>query len=231
MFNADFYPTPANVIEIMTNGYHIQNKIILEPSAGKGNIVDYLLQNGAKEIIACEKEADLRKILAGKCKVIENDFLQVQSHQVSHIDFIIMNPPFSADEKHILHAYDIAPAGCHIIALCNLNTVKNPHTNIREKLNNIIEANGSYEELEDCFSKAERSTNVKVALVRIQKPGTKSENSDEFDGFFMEEEQEDNTQSGIMPYNVVRDLVNRYVQALKIFTPIHIKTVRSSYFS
>ena len=42
MFNSEFYPTPAEVIEIMLQGETIENKTILEPSAGKGDIVDYL---------------------------------------------------------------------------------------------------------------------------------------------------------------------------------------------
>jgi len=43
MFNKDFYPTPEHLISKMfskVNKNTIKN--ILEPSAGKGNIVDYL---------------------------------------------------------------------------------------------------------------------------------------------------------------------------------------------
>ena len=36
-------------------------------------------------------------------------------------------------------------------------------------------------------------------------------------GFFMDDEKEAETGAGLMPYNVVRDLVNRYVAAVKIF--------------
>src|SRR5690348_9625707 len=105
MFNQDFYPTPENVIELMLNGENIEGKVILEPSAGKGNIVDYLLLNGAADVIACELHPDLKTILASKCKVIADDFLTVESHQISHVDLIVMNPPFTADEKHITHAF------------------------------------------------------------------------------------------------------------------------------
>ena len=38
--NIELYPTPDNVIEKMLNGESIEDKIILEPSAGKGDIVD-----------------------------------------------------------------------------------------------------------------------------------------------------------------------------------------------
>lgn len=110
MFNKDFYPTPAEVIMQMVDGINLQGKIILEPSAGKGDIVDYCIGAGA-EVFACKTNQDLKKILSSKCKVIADDFLTVESHHISHIHCIIMNPPFSADEKHILHAYNIAPPG------------------------------------------------------------------------------------------------------------------------
>lgn len=109
MFNKDFYPTPSDVIERMLMGVDIEDKVILEPSAGKGNIVDYLNANGAREVLACEKDADLAMIVRNKCRLLAMDFLSVQSPDVSHINLIVMNPPFSAEEKHILHAWEIAP--------------------------------------------------------------------------------------------------------------------------
>lgn len=215
MFNTDFYPTPEDVIMQMLDGYDVQGKVVLEPSAGKGNIVDFMLQSGAADVIACEKEVDLKKILATKCKVISEDFLKVQGSDVSHVDFIVMNPPFSADEKHILHAWEIAPEGCKIIALCNLNTLKRGYSEYRVRLRGIVEEHGGWEDLGDCFANAERKTDVEVALIRLQKPGEAKGN--EFEGFFMDEDPEEAQYNGLMPYNFVRDLVNRYVAAVKLF--------------
>ena len=54
MFDKDFYPTPEPLIQKMLNkinrrilgGVNGTSKLrILEPSAGKGDIVDYLKQN------------------------------------------------------------------------------------------------------------------------------------------------------------------------------------------
>ena len=112
MFNPEFYPTPADVIELMLKGQEIENKIFLEPSAGKGDIVDYLTEYGAKSILTCEINEDLQTILKTKSTFLNADFLTVKSEQISHIDFIVMNPPFSNADKHILHAYEIAPRGC-----------------------------------------------------------------------------------------------------------------------
>lgn len=233
MFNPDFYPTPPEVIEIMLEGINLAGKTVLEPSAGKGNIVDHLLTNGA-EILACELNDDLREILKSKCKIIGSDFLALESHQISHINLIVMNPPFSADEKHILHAYEIAPAGCKIIALANLQTINNPYSLSRKYLKKLIGDHGRVEELGSCFNESERRTNVEIALIHLQKPGTSYEA--EFEGFFLEEEPEEAGEIGLMPYNVVRDLVNRYVQSIKIFDQqieqaVLLNNVLSGYFS
>lgn len=233
MFNKDFYPTPNNVIEMMLNGENINEKIILEPSAGKGDIVDYLKNNGAKNVIACELNADLKKIVQTKCKVIADDFLTLKSEQVSHVDMIVMNPPFSADEKHILHAFEIAPKGCRIIAICNTDTLKTYGYKVREQLLNVIEKYGQSVDLGEVFNNAERSTNVSVSVVTITKPGDNYAN--EFEGFFLDEDPAEDQENSIMPYNVVRDLVNRYIAAVKIFdqqleTAVRLNELTKDYF-
>lgn len=213
MFNRDFYPTPPAVIDQMTEGLHLEGATVLEPSAGKGNIVQYLLNRGA-EVIACEKDPELKKILQTKCKVIADDFLTVTSDQVSHVRYIVMNPPFSADEQHINHAWEIAPPGCKIVALCNSATLENVYSAGRKKLEKIIEESGTTQDMGDCFSDSERKTGVNVTMIRLDKPGGGYEQ--EFEGFFTDEEEEAQ-ENGIMSYNVIRDLVNRYVGAVKIY--------------
>ncbi|MDR3712409.1 MAG: DUF4942 domain-containing protein [Puia sp.] len=78
----------------------------------------------------------------------------------------------------------------------------------------LVECFGSYESLGQCFRNAERHTDVEVSLIRLKKPCPSYET--EFDGFFLEEEQEQQADA-IMPYNLIRDLVNRYVGAVKTF--------------
>lgn len=214
MFNPDFYPTPNEVIFQMLEGVTINDKIVLEPSAGKGDIIDYLNDNGAREVLFCEINEDLQKISQHKGKFLIDDFLSLESSQISHIDLIVMNPPFSADEKHISHAFSIAPAGCKIIALCNAQTVINPYSFSRKELKGNIDLYGHFQNLGDCFADAERSTGVEIGLVVLQKPGESY--STEFEGFFLEDEEEPQG-DGIMSYNIVRDLVNRYVESIKIF--------------
>lgn len=216
MFNHNFYPTPPELIAQILNGVSLTDKTVLEPSAGSGNIVDYLQSQGCKEVLACENDPRLKAILETKCRVIEADFIKVTKEQVSHIDLIVMNPPFTADEKHILHAWEIAPEGCEIVALCNWQTVKNPFSRSRENLKAVCESYGSTENIGQAFKTAERQTEVEIGLIRLFKPNNNSET--EFQGFFLDEEEEPESQvEGLQTYDAIRDLVNRYVQAVKVF--------------
>ena len=68
MFNKNFYPTPINIIKKMIDPYtkdpkyrdeyhrNLDGKIILEPSAGKGNILKYQLRLGKKDEVSKEIE-------------------------------------------------------------------------------------------------------------------------------------------------------------------------------
>lgn len=212
MFGIDFYPTPPSVGLDIIGGEDLQGKKVLEPQGGAGHLVEILQAAGA-DVIACEIDVNLRKILQTKCKVIADDFLKVTSDQISHIDYIIMNPPFSTAAQHIVHAYSIAPDGCKIMSLANRETVNNPYTKSREQVAELVAQYGSVQELGQCFSTADRKTDVEVVVIRLTKPGV---NYDEFNGFFMDEEPEAQA-NGLIQFNVVRELVNRYVASVKIF--------------
>lgn len=219
IFNADFYPTPPEVAAEMLDGLDLRGRTVLEPSAGSGNLVRECLARGAAEVLWCEKEPQLRDMLSQLPGgyYLGHDFLQVEAHQVSHIDLIVMNPPFSADELHILHAWEIAPAGCEIVALCNWNTVSGQYRGLQLQLATLVEAYGSSECLGECFSTAERPTRVCVGLVRLRKPGQRVSGADEFDGFFLGPDDIEAQGHGLIPYRRSRDIVQRYVEACRIY--------------
>lgn len=171
MFNDDFYPTPAHVTAKMVAPYRdgMCNRHILEPSAGKGNIAEYIKTaigyNG--NLYCIESEPDLIATLQGKgFRILSNDFLKFTP---SHIfDLIVMNPPFSRGVDHLLHAWSILDHG-DIVCLLNAETLLNDCTEKRKLLRHIIAENGSIEYLGDAFKDAERKTGVEVALVRLHK--------------------------------------------------------------
>ena len=223
--NIDFYPTPAEVIERMMEDETVADKVVLEPSAGKGNIVDWLLERGASRVIACEKDPNLRAILQGKCEVVADDFLTLTSEDVAHVEMLIMNPPFSADIQHIMHAFSIAPAGCVIIALCNDSHLEKGYANSREiQFRELVADNGYSENLGQCFGRSERCTDVWVCLVKLYKPGT---DASEFDGFVFDGTPDLDAcgggTPGVMSYDFIRDVVTRYCRAVAAFDEVKAK--------
>lgn len=238
IFNSDFYPTPPEVAAEMLDPLDLRGRVVLEPSAGSGNLVRECLARGAAEVLWCEKEPQLQDILTsirGASPAHRYaDFLQVHPADVSHIDLIVMNPPFSADEAHILHAWEIAPPGCEIVALCNWNTVEGHYRGLQLRLASLIEAYGSKECLGECFSTAERPTRVSVGLVRLTKPGSRP-GGDEFEGFFLGPDDIEAQGEGIIPYRRSRDIVNRYVEACRLFDQqvavgVQMRTVLDGFF-
>jgi predicted RNA methylase len=228
VFNADFYPTPPEVAATMLDPLDLRGRVVVEPSAGSGNLVQACLERGAAEVLMVEPEPKLRAILAGipaDCRLIAADWLTVTAEQISHVDLIVMNPPFSADERHILHAWEIAPPGCEIVALANWNTVCDEYVHrltqrtgsgLKKQLAKLIEGYGSKEHLGECFTTAERPTKVSVGLVRLTKPGSRP-GGDEFDGFYLGPDDIEAQGEGLIPYRRSRDIVQRYVEACKIF--------------
>jgi len=222
MFNPDFYPTPPEVAATMLDPLDLRGRVVVEPSAGSGNLVQACLERGAAEVLMVEPESRLRAILAGlqgDCRLIGNDWLAVTADQISHADLVVMNPPFSADEHHILHAWQVAPAGCEIVALCNWSTVSTDRWSSRasRELKTLIEQHGSSQNLGSVFEEAERTTGCEIGMVRLTKPGQRVSGADEFDGFFLGPDDIEAQGHGLIPYRRSRDLVNRYVEACRIY--------------
>lgn len=181
LFDKEFYPTPDHVIRKMVQPYieskdGLRKMQILEPSAGNGAILDYISkerttysywQADKANVYALERNAELQLVLQGKgYKMLGDDFL---SYQPLHsFDLIIMNPPFSNGDEHLLHAWEIMRTG-DIVCLLNAETINNPYTQRRQLLKKIVEQNGSVEMLGNCFANADRRTGVEVALVRLHK--------------------------------------------------------------
>lgn len=213
-FGYQFYPTPPHVIQRMLEDENLQGVNVLEPHGGAGHLITAISLRGAN-VFACEIDEDLRQIIANKAELIGKDFLELKPEQVSHIQYCIMNPPFSQAEKHLLHAYDILPEGARIIALVNAETMRNTRYKDRERLEQIVDAYGGWEDIGSPFEDSLRTTKVNVALVKFSKPGEFAKSS-EFSGFFMEDESEIQ-ENGMIQYNKLRALVNRFTAAVKLF--------------
>ena len=170
----DYYPTPDSLIERMLNGLDWKEvKYVLEPSAGKGNIAEYikgLRENRYRELdIDCiEIEPELRGILKGKgLRVVHDDFLTY--HTYKHYDVIIMNPPFSVGARHLLKAIEVQSlSGGGIICILNAETIRNAYSRERQELSQKLKEYGAeIEYYEKAFAYAENPTDVEVAVVKM----------------------------------------------------------------
>lgn len=273
MFNEEFYPTPIGIVKRMIYPYvksykirhskhytekvrHLNDMTILEPSAGKGDILDgikndsisrrdkdgnlvELKENQSEKydgirvrdttFLCIESEPDLQEILKSKgYKLVSTDFLSYKPDAI--IDLIIMNPPFSNGDEHLLHAWEIMQNG-DIVCLLNSETINNPYSERRKLLCRIIEEHGSVEELGPVFSNSERPTNVNVSLVRLKKVTEKSRFDFEFENktreksFDFSEETVNNAPAlkdvignMLIQYDIVK---NEFVNFMRMFEVIN----------
>ncbi len=239
MFDPEFFPTPRNLIMRLVSPYitRFPDKYqkgageaitcILEPSAGKGDILDWIrpadpygYYRGPK-LLAIERNLELASILQGKGhSLVAHDFLTYRPDR--RIDLILMNPPFSTGARHLLHAWDILEAG-DIACILNAETIRNPCTKERELLASIIEDHGSVEFVANAFTHAERSTNVEVAIVRLRKERSgKGELDFEFEmpageDESMPEEATQSTGSELMRPDQMGAMIRQYDMAKRAF--------------
>lgn len=229
-----FYPTPESLLDKLTEGYDWEKaESILEPSAGKGDIVRfcvkhrYLLKEHyapndeyswsratrGEDIDCIEIDPELRRVLEdGEFRVVHDDFLTFQTQK--RYDLIIMNPPFDQGAKHLLHAMEICGRGGTIFCILNAETIRNPFSQERRELIDKLNKYGADIRHEsNAFSEAERKTDVEVALIHIEIPKVK------VDSTIMDEmrkaptwKKSDVPESvgSLAQYSEIEKIVNRY---------------------
>jgi hypothetical protein len=173
MFGPDFYPTPRKVAQLMLKKLSADARNILEPSAGKGDLAKVLVGDTSgyrrgRRVDVIEAEPDLVHVLRAieGVNVVGFDWLTYDG--ISYYDAIVMNPPFSNGAAHLLRAWDFMHSG-EIVCLLNQETIDNPYTEERRRLAEIIAKHGNVEALGQCFSTAQRPTDVSVAMVYLKK--------------------------------------------------------------
>jgi len=172
MINKDFYPTPTTLITKLFSGLQ-DCETFLEPSAGKGDICDYITYKNTKRGIyvdCIEIEKDLQIILKGKgYSVIYDNFLSFNSGK--QYDAIIANFPFSDGDKHLFKAIELQKRnGGYLHCIVNAETIKNPFSNFRKEVLNQLNGAESLEieYLENAFADAERKTGVEIAIIKAK---------------------------------------------------------------
>ena len=250
-----FYPTPPEVVAKLLEDidwYKIEN--VLEPSAGKGNIVDgvaaaynalyhridnqlsvdcveidpylrsilqyeyggqheaelqkrirdleesrdynrqsykyeFRIATDAYEHKELKAECDKRKAI--ECRIVHDNFLTFNSRK--RYGLIVMNPPFSNGDEHLLHAIEIQSRhGGLIRCVLNAETILNPYTNRRKVLcAKLTELDADISYIDGAFSDGERKTDVRVAIIKVDIPTPEIGESDIYERLKAASEVED----------------------------------------
>lgn len=231
MFNSnpDFYPTPSNLIHKMLSHLDFRYiKSVLEPSAGKGDIVEAITnkfknnqssynKNNNFDIDTIELDNNLQYILQGKkFRLVHDDFLSYDTFK--KYDAIILNPPFSQGDKHLLKAIEMQQQGGKIVCLLNADTLRNPYSNSRKELVRQLEKyNAQVEHIENAFLDSERKTGVTVSLIYIDIPQIEY-NSVILDELKQDESYKDNNQYNsdkLINSDFIKGIVEQYNYEVK----------------
>ena len=229
-----FYPTPQSLANELISGFDWKLiESVLEPSAGKGDLAIaaakkmFAVRNGyhvhnerdeheairEADIDCVEIDPTLRDTLEGRgFRVIHDDFLSLQTQK--RYSLILMNPPFDDGAEHLLKAIEIQQNGGKIACILNAETIRNPFSHIRQRLAKELSAyDATITYKEGAFGEAERSTDVDIAIIKLDIPQAKRDSS------IMEEMKKTPTYkhqevpseySDIVRYNQIDEWVNRY---------------------
>lgn len=269
---SEFYPTPQSLVEKMLEGIDWRFvHTILEPSAGKGDILREIAKKEDRhkdfDVDCIEIDANLRQILKYNFSderekairyrqddvkekynsetrkyefetaenrmewynlkeelktffkkgihIVHDNFLTYTPYK--KYDLIIMNPPFSNGDKHLLKALQIQKKGGNIICLLNAETLYNPYTESRRELvRQLKEYGAEVEYIDNAFISAERKTGVEVALIKVAIPQAE-EQSDIYEHMKKAEQMED-------VFDDVTDLeVTDYIKAAIVRFNVEVK--------
>lgn len=163
-----YYPTPDALIFKMLLKVKEHPRYVLDPSAGKGTILESVKKRYYRTSVRSIEINDERQhILRSKgFNVIDSDFLKYEGGD--KFDLIIANPPFNNGHLHLLKAIEIMYNG-EIVFILNAATIKNPNHKIELELHKKLkELNANIEYIESSFENAERKTKVEIALIHIK---------------------------------------------------------------
>lgn len=227
MFGDQFYPTPINLIIDMWHGIPeaaraadgLAALTVLEPSAGKGDIIKYLVEKGVRHIHVCEIDPNLQKICTAPVEryrgdvpttplLVASDFLALDV--TVRYGLIMMNPPFRVGVDHLLKAWDVLAPGGTIVCLLNATSLN------EVRIARLIKQYGRSKLYPNAFAQAERTAKVDVAMIWLTKPAPRTQNI--FAGVRFDEAgyavPEVAPETGIMSANGIQALVETYNAAL-----------------
>ena len=166
-----FYPTPAPVAERVVELCEIRDEhTVLEPSAGKAALLKPLRRT--ERIQTVEIDGVLAIGLRDMGYAVINSSFEdaVVAGNISPVDRIVMNPPFSQqrDIKHIMLAYELLKKGGVLVAIMSENDLYYD-TPLTKQFNAFLKDKGAYIEDVPMRAFAESQTSVDTVIVKIKK--------------------------------------------------------------
>lgn len=129
--NFGYYPTPSRVVTIVTSEfgalYRDEPLLILEPSAGSGNISSAAARNENHIVDVVEIQPELSQQLQKSTlyrRTYHYDFLKLSPDITGLYDRVLMNPPFDRerDIDHVMHAWKFVKPGGRLVAVMSAGT-------------------------------------------------------------------------------------------------------------
>ncbi|NLR58844.1 hypothetical protein HGH93_12075 [Chitinophaga polysaccharea] len=174
-----FFPTPRPLIERMMDIAELHpDYTILDPSAGKGDILDAIrqrLQAQKHFLYAAEINKALCDILRSKGYFVwEDDFLKLSPGKPP-FNRILMNPPFEKgqDADHVMHALKFLAPGGRLVAVVSEGLLFRKNKK-EQAFRQLLRSKNAYvsEPIEEAFRNAFHSTGVRVRLIAINEDGS-----------------------------------------------------------
>lgn len=170
-----FFPTPEKIAKKMVDLLELNPNSfyeILEPSAGKGNLVKAISENGFKgNLTVVELNKDFEEYLKNLNidKIIISDFLELDFDD-SRFDRIIANPPFTKNQDidHIKRMYDLLNENGILVSCSSKHWKISNNKKETEFRNWLEEVNAEIIEVESGEFK-ESGTMIATCIIRIKK--------------------------------------------------------------
>jgi predicted RNA methylase len=149
---------------------------ILEPSAGRGDLADAVLQipgnPGHNKVYCCEIQPALQDILQAKgYPLLGGNFLAVPIPAAAEaFDLVIANPPFERgqDAEHVCRAYDFLKPSGRLVAIMAEGTFQRSDSRARAFRDWFGAHEGTQQPLPaGCFRDSLRPTGVNACIVTI----------------------------------------------------------------
>lgn len=174
--DADFFETPPELAKELVRLASVHHgDVVLEPSAGRGAIVQELLDTGAR-VIAFELLEENRRALLTRCAcarlTIDSADFDKHSFPEHKFDRVVMNPPFSHEIEHVTMAHTLLVPGGLLVSVMSAGVLSNSYKKTKAFRKLVTDCGGTFtKNADDAF----KASGTRVCTVTLVLPAKKEE--------------------------------------------------------